>query len=178
MLEHPPPPPFPSPLSGREFVSSFIQFPKPLIAAVNGPAVGISVTLLGLCDLVYAADNVSVLSCNQQASSTHERDHPICFTHPFLTPLLLFLLLLLQATFHTPFMRLGQSPEACSSLLFPQIMSPARVSNTLTIFPPPTPPPFLALLPLPPSLSPATCKYQSFLIGKRDASGRPQANSC
>jgi len=42
----------------REFVSTFIQFPKPLIAAVNGPAVGVSVTLLGLCDLVYAAEHV------------------------------------------------------------------------------------------------------------------------
>ena len=42
----------------RDFVSAFIQFPKPLIAAVNGPAVGISVTLLGLCDLVYTAEHV------------------------------------------------------------------------------------------------------------------------
>ena len=46
-------------VSHREFVSSFIQFPKVLVAAVNGPAVGISVTMLGLCDLVYAAENVS-----------------------------------------------------------------------------------------------------------------------
>ena len=45
--------------SFRDFVSTFINFPKPLIAAVNGPAIGVSVTLLGLCDLVYAADNVS-----------------------------------------------------------------------------------------------------------------------
>ena len=40
--------------------STFIHFPKPLIAVVNGPAVGVSVTLLGLCDLVYAIDNVSM----------------------------------------------------------------------------------------------------------------------
>ena len=45
----------------RKYVSTFIHFPKPLIVGVNGPAVGISVTVLALCDLVYAADNVSRL---------------------------------------------------------------------------------------------------------------------
>lgn len=48
-------------LFSREFVSHFIDFPKPLIAVVNGPAVGICVTLLGLCDIVYASDRVSML---------------------------------------------------------------------------------------------------------------------
>ncbi|XP_059178229.1 enoyl-CoA delta isomerase 2-like [Physella acuta] len=39
-----------------EFVDAFIEFPKPIIALVNGPAVGISVTTLALCDVVYATD--------------------------------------------------------------------------------------------------------------------------
>lgn len=75
-------------LHDRKFVAHFIDFPKPLIAAVNGPAVGISVTVMCLFDMVYATD---------------------------------------KATFHTPFMELGQSPEGCSSFMFPRIMGPAKV---------------------------------------------------
>lgn len=76
----------------NKYVSAFIDFPKPLVAVVNGPAVGIAVTTLGLCDLVYATD---------------------------------------KASFHTPFSALGQSPEACSSYTFPNIMGPAKASELL-----------------------------------------------
>jgi len=43
----------------REYVKAYIDFPKPLIAVVNGPAVGVSVTILGLFDIVYAIEKAT-----------------------------------------------------------------------------------------------------------------------
>ena len=37
------------------FVDSFISCKKPIVVAVNGPAFGIAVTTLGLCDKVFAS---------------------------------------------------------------------------------------------------------------------------
>ncbi|XP_006022251.1 enoyl-CoA delta isomerase 2, mitochondrial-like [Alligator sinensis] len=76
----------------KNFVNHFIDFPKPLVAGVNGPALGISVTLLGLFDIVYATN---------------------------------------RATFQTPFIQLGQTPEGCSTYTFPKIMGTAKANEML-----------------------------------------------
>ncbi|KAG2172177.1 hypothetical protein INT44_005548 [Umbelopsis vinacea] len=43
----------------RSLVEALINFPKLLIAAVNGPAIGFAVTSLALCDVVYSVPSAT-----------------------------------------------------------------------------------------------------------------------
>ena len=44
----------------HRFLRAIAEFPKPLVAAVCGPAVGVGTTMLLHCDLVYAGDNAKL----------------------------------------------------------------------------------------------------------------------
>lgn len=65
---------------------TFLSFPKPILVAANGPAIGASVTSATLCNGILAAE---------------------------------------EATFSTPFARLGVTPEGCSSVVFPKLIGDA-----------------------------------------------------
>lgn len=50
-------PPMDADAAAFRFMSAMLHFPKPVVAAVAGPAIGIGTTILGYCDLVYAAES-------------------------------------------------------------------------------------------------------------------------
>ncbi len=81
-------------VSAAVLVRKLPKTTKPIIAAVDGLAVGVGVTILLHCDLVYASPN---------------------------------------ASFSTPFVNLGLTPEAASSLIGPQRLSYVRAFELLVM---------------------------------------------
>lgn len=61
----------------RKYVAAFINFPKPAVALVNGPSIGVSCTVLGLFDFVYASDKAffhtpfTLLGLNPEGCSSY-----------------------------------------------------------------------------------------------------------
>ena len=40
-------------------IETFIEFKKPIVLAINGPAVGLGVSIIGLVDLAFASDKAT-----------------------------------------------------------------------------------------------------------------------
>ncbi|WAP71222.1 crotonase/enoyl-CoA hydratase family protein [Jiella pelagia] len=82
------------PAETGDFLHLVAGFDKPMLAAVDGLAIGIGTTLLMHCDLAYASP---------------------------------------QSVFRTPFLDLGITPEAASSLIAPRIMGDQRAFALLVL---------------------------------------------
>ncbi|KAL1486203.1 hypothetical protein MTO96_047054 [Rhipicephalus appendiculatus] len=61
----------------RRYVAAFINFPKPAVALVHGPSIGVSCTVLGLFDFIYASDKAffhtpfTLLGLNPEGCSSY-----------------------------------------------------------------------------------------------------------
>jgi peroxisomal 3,2-trans-enoyl-CoA isomerase len=76
----------------ESFINALIEFPKVLIAGVNGVAVGVSFSMLAMFDIVLCSDT---------------------------------------AFFQVPFIQTFQTPEACSSYLFPIMFGKSMAGHLL-----------------------------------------------
>ena len=92
--------------NNRHIFDTFLGMEKPIIVAVNGPAIGASVTSATLCNAVrfYKIFNVFLNNIVKICQSS------------------LQILAADTATFLTPFGRLGVTPEGCSSVHFPRLI--------------------------------------------------------
>lgn len=56
----------------RDFTKTLITFPKLIVAVVTGPAIGLGMTMLPLCDVVYASDKATFFLPYAQLAQTPE----------------------------------------------------------------------------------------------------------
>lgn len=89
------------------FVDAFIEMKKPLVCAVNGPAIGIAVTTLGLCDVVLASSTATFRTPFAELHQSPEGRTQCSIPAVYFTYL------------------------GCSSFTFPRIMGPEMAEKVL-----------------------------------------------
>jgi enoyl-CoA hydratase len=71
---------------GRQIVQEMAEFPLPIVAAVNGPAVGLGCSIALLCDIVYMSDSAYLADPHVAVGLTAGDGGPIVW--PLLTSIL------------------------------------------------------------------------------------------
>ncbi|XP_058510772.1 chromodomain Y-like protein [Solea solea] len=108
----------------RTFVNTFIQFRKPIVAAVNGPALGLGASLLPLCDVVWA--NEKAWFQTPYTSYGQTPDACSSFTFPRVMGLASANELLLSG-------RKLTAQEACSKGLVSQVLWPGTFTQEVML---------------------------------------------
>ncbi|XP_060941107.1 chromodomain Y-like protein [Limanda limanda] len=108
----------------RTFVNTFIQFRKPIVAAVNGPALGLGAAILPLCDVVWA--NEKAWFQTPYASYGQTPDACSSFTFPRIMGLAAANELLLSG-------RKLTAQEACCKGLVSQVLWPGTFTQEVML---------------------------------------------
>ena len=130
-------------------VTSLVCFPKPLVAQVRGPAIGVSVTMLGLFDFVHAAHGATFATPPAALGLNPVVRHRACGVACRGLPWLLFfnlrrghsstvlhLLFFYRVYFCSCIGCIAHYPlcsQGCASYTFPLIMGPAMASEMLVL---------------------------------------------
>ncbi|XP_026168914.1 chromodomain Y-like protein [Mastacembelus armatus] len=108
----------------RTFVNTFIQFRKPIVAAVNGPALGLAAAILPLCDVVWANEKAWFQTPYMSYGQTP--DACSSFTFPRIMGLASANELLLSG-------RKLTAQEACSKGLVSQVLWPGTFTQEVML---------------------------------------------
>ncbi|XP_028986982.1 chromodomain Y-like protein isoform X2 [Betta splendens] len=108
----------------RTFVNTFIQFRKPIVAAVNGPALGLGAAILPLCDVVWA--NEKAWFQTPYTSYGQTPDACSSFTFPRIMGLASANELLMSG-------RKLTAQEACTKGLVSQVLWPGTFTQEVTL---------------------------------------------